>query len=89
MKLNEMNTKQLIGALGYYNNAESDLRERFTFSAFIEKCELSKPIHENSFLVFEDGDKIVLIEHGFYYLSEAEEDDVHWALIRYGAPSAY
>lgn len=87
MKLNEMNIKQLIGALGYYNNAESDL-ERFTFSEFLEKCELSKPIHENSFLVFNDGDKTTLIEHGFYYLSEAEEDDIHWALLRYGLPSA-
>lgn len=88
MKLNEMNVKQLIGALGYYNNAESDLRERFTFSAFIEKCELSKPIHENSFLIFKDENRTTLIEHGFYYLSESEEDDIHWALIRFGAPSA-
>lgn len=88
MKLNEMNTKQLIGALGYYNNAESDLRERFTFFEFVEKCELSKPIHENSFLVFEDGNKATLIEHGFYYLSEAEENDIYWAFIKLGSPSA-
>lgn len=88
MKLNEMNTKQLVGALGYYNNAGADFRKRFTFSAFVEKCELTKPIHENSFLVFEDGDKATLIEHGFYHLSEAEEDDIRWTFIRLGSPSA-
>lgn len=71
MKIKDLNTKELLGALGYYNNNCTNI----TFTEFLSVCEKATD-HSDRIIYYHNDSHSTTIGHGFYSLYMSEELEI-------------
>lgn len=82
MRIKDLSKKQLLGALGYWNNSPKTRKHFGRFDLMLEACEVGEGQHEHSPIVIKRGDAYDVVDHGCYHLYGSEETEVLEALAR-------